>query len=200
RSLHAREEESQEPDVYERVYDADRPELFFKAPAWRVLGPGTEAGVRADSTWDVPEPEVVLVLDAAGHIFGYTVGDDVSSRSIEGENPLYLPQAKVYEGSCVIGPWITLAADVQPPFDVSLTVQRAGAVAFQGTTSTAKMHRPFEELASWLARGMAFPAGALLMTGTGIVPDDTFTLTPGDEVEIAVDQLGTLRHGVRTVG
>jgi 2-dehydro-3-deoxy-D-arabinonate dehydratase len=200
RSLRAREEESTQPDVYDLVYRAERPELFFKAHGSAVIGPDGEAGIRADSGWDVPEPEVVLVLDSRGTVFGYTLGDDVSSRSIEGENPLYLPQAKVYERSCVLGPGIVLAADVHPPFDIALTVARDDAVAFQGETSTAKMHRSFEDLAQWLFRSVPFADGVLLMTGTGVVPDDSFTLAPGDEVRIASDAIGELRHRVGTVG
>lgn len=196
RSLTARAEESREPDVYERVYESDRAELFFKSLAHRVVGHGGCAYVRSDSVWDVPEPEVVLVLDAKGSIFGYTIGDDVSSRSIEGENPLYLPQAKVYEGSCVIGPWIVPASHAEPPFDISMEVVRGGRVAYDGRTSTAKMRRSFEELASWLCAGLRFPSGALLMTGTGLVPPDDFTLRAGDLVRIAVEQLGTLEHRV----
>jgi 2-dehydro-3-deoxy-D-arabinonate dehydratase len=196
RSLVARAEESQEPDVYERVYLAPRPELFFKATGARVRGPGDAGTVRSDSTWDVPEPELALVIDAQGSVFGYTIGDDLSSRSIEGENPLYLPQAKVYAGSCVLGPCIVPAADIDGPFDIRLSIERGGEVVFDGTTSTAKMRRTFDELADWLSRGMAFPAGVVLMTGTGLVPDEPFTLKPGDTVSIAIDPIGTLTHTV----
>lgn len=197
RSLSARAEESTEPDIYDRVYRADRPELFFKATGDRVVGPGGVACIRSDSTWDVPEPELTLVLDAGGRIFGYTIGDDVSSRSIEGENPLYLPQAKIYEGSCVIGPSILLADDAAPPFDIALTIRRADEVVFAATTSTSKMTREFDDLARRLIGSMRFPRGVFLMTGTGIVPDANVTLHAGDLVEIAVDQIGTLSHGVR---
>jgi 2-dehydro-3-deoxy-D-arabinonate dehydratase len=196
RSLVARAEESQEPDVYERVYLAQRPELFFKATASRVRGPNEAGTVRSDSTWDVPEPELALVIAADGTIFGYTIGDDLSSRSIEGENPLYLPQAKVYTGSCVLGPCIVPAADVDGPFDIRLTIERDGEVIFDGTTSTAKMRRTFDELADWLGRGMDLPSGAVLMTGTGLVPDEPFTLKPGDTVSIAIDPIGTLTHTI----
>jgi 2-dehydro-3-deoxy-D-arabinonate dehydratase len=196
RSLQARTEESHEPDVYDRVYLADRPELFFKSVADRVVGPGGTGHIRSDSGWDVPEPEVVLVLDARGELFGYTVGDDLSSRSIEGDNPLYLPQAKVYEGACILGPHIVLAADVSPPFDVDLVIERGGSVAYRGATSTARMHRDFETLASWLFRGLRFPHGAFLMTGTGVVPDGT--LHDGDRVRITVSGIGTLEHEVAT--
>jgi 2-dehydro-3-deoxy-D-arabinonate dehydratase len=196
RSLEARMDESQEPDVYDRVYEADRPELFFKSTAARVIGPGGTGCIRSDSTWDVPEPEVALVLDAEGRVWGYTIGDDVSSRSIEGENPLYLPQAKVYEGACVLGPWIVPAADVEPPFDISLRIQRGDEVAFEAETSTSKMRRSFDELAQWLFAGMTFPQGAVLLTGTGIVPGDDETLRAGDVVTITVDGLGALSHGI----
>lgn len=198
RSLEARAEESHEPDIYDRVYLADRPELFFKATAQRALGPGSLACIRSDSTWDVPEPEVALVLDANGKIFGYTIGDDLSSRSIEGENPLYLPQAKIYEGSCVLGPSILLADDATPPFDITLTITRANAKLFTATTSTSKMHREFSDLARFLTCALRFETGVVLMTGTGIVPDSDMTLHEGDEVEIAVEQIGTLTHGVNT--
>jgi 2-dehydro-3-deoxy-D-arabinonate dehydratase len=196
RSLVARAEESQEPDVYERVYLATRPELFCKAAAWRVRGPGQAGTVRSDSTWDVPEPELALVIAADGSIFGYTIGDDLSSRSIEGENPLYLPQAKVYTGSAVLGPWIVPAEDIDGPFDIRLVIERGGAEVFDGTTSTAKMRRSLDELAAWLVKGMDFPAGAVLMTGTGLVPDEPFTLLPGDTVSITIDPIGTLTHTV----
>jgi 2-dehydro-3-deoxy-D-arabinonate dehydratase len=199
RSLQARAEESAEPDVYERVYQASRPEIFFKSTPERVRGPGQAGCIRSDSAWNVPEPELGLVLAADGSVFGYTIGDDLSSRSIEGENPLYLPQAKVYEGACVVGPWIVPVGDVGGPFDVRLEVHRGGDVAFSGTTSTAKMYRTLDDLVDWLGRGLRFPAGAVLLTGTGIVPDDSFTLAGGDRVEITVDPLGTLSHPVEVL-
>jgi 2-dehydro-3-deoxy-D-arabinonate dehydratase len=198
RSLEARVEESRQPDVYDLVYEADRPELFFKASAARVLGPGALGCIRADSEWNVPEPEVALVLDPDGQVWGYTIGDDISSRSIEGENPLYLPQAKVYDGSCVLGPCIVPAADVAPPFDISLRIERGGAVVFEADTSTSKMTRDFTDLAQWLYRANTFPNGAVLLTGTGIVPDDEHTLLAGDVVHIEVDGLGLLTHGIAT--
>jgi len=200
RSLEARREESHEPDVYERVYEADRPELFFKSTADRVVGPGGDAAVRADSTWDVPEPEVALVIDASGSLFGYTICDDVSSRSIEGDNPLYLPQAKVYEGACVLGPCIVPASDAQPPFDLTMTIERGGSVAFEGASSTSRMRRSFDELISWLFRGLRFPSGVILSTGTDLVPGEGFTLREGDRVRIEVSGIGVLEHGVRTLG
>jgi 2-dehydro-3-deoxy-D-arabinonate dehydratase len=190
-SREARMSESTEADVYERVYDAERPELFFKALGHRVVGHGGEVRVRADSTWNVPEPELVLVLNGRMEVVGYTAGDDVSSRDIEGENPLYLPQAKIYDGSCAIGPGIVLPAD---PGDlrnlpVRLRVHRGGELAFEGETNTSRIRRPFEELAAYLGRELSLPNGALLMTGTGIVPDEEFTLTPGDRVEVSVGDL-----------
>ena len=200
RSRQARREESPSGgDFYDLVYEAERPELFFKALPHRVAGPGAPIRIRRDSSWNVPEPELVLVLSAAGQVVGYTAGNDVSSRSIEGENPLYLPQAKVYEGACALGPVIALAG---PGFDpgaatVRMTVRRAGAEAFAGQTSTARMRRRPEELASWLFRELAFPRGALLMTGTGIVPPESFTLQPGDAVEISIDGIGSLANPVR---
>lgn len=196
RSLNARVEESREPDIYERVYEADRPELLFKASAERVRGPNQPGCVRADSSWNVPEPELAVVLDAQGRIFGYTIADDLSSRSIEGENPLYLPQAKIYEGSAVLGPWIVPADDVDLPFEITLEVRRQGTVSFSGSTSTAKMHRSIEDLAAWLTRGQRFERGVILSTGTGIVPDESFSLQAGDEVEITIEPIGTLTHGV----
>ncbi|WP_027344858.1 fumarylacetoacetate hydrolase family protein [Hamadaea tsunoensis] len=196
RSRDARIEESHEPDVYDRVYAAERPELFFKSPAWRVRGPGETISVRADSTVDVPEPELALVLTATGEIAGYTICDDVSSRSIEGDNPLYLPQAKIYNGSCALGPAIVPSWAAPGTFGISLTVRRAGAVAFTGTTSTAQLARPLPDLARWLYAELDFPAGAVLSTGTGIVPGLDFTLAPGDEVSIEIPGIGTLTNPV----
>jgi 2-dehydro-3-deoxy-D-arabinonate dehydratase len=200
RSREARREESPSGgDFYDLVYEADRPELFFKALPHRVSGPGGPIRIRRDSAWNVPEPELALVLSSAGRIVGYTIGNDVSSRSIEGENPLYLPQAKVYEGACALGPMIAVAApDGLDPasLPVRLTIQRDGAVAFVGETSTGRMRRRPEELAAWLVRELRFPWGAVLMTGTGIVPADPFTLQPGDVVEIAIEGIGTLANTV----
>jgi 2-dehydro-3-deoxy-D-arabinonate dehydratase len=200
RSREARVEEATEGSPYDRVYVAARPELFLKSIGWRVRGPSEPIAIRADSTWDVPEPELTLVLDSRTRIVGYTVGNDVSSRSIEGENTLYLPQAKTYDGSCAIGPAIVLASEVEPPFTIHMTVERDGEVVYDDATSTAEMKRPFEELASYLGRALTFPRGAFLMTGTGIVPDPPFTLQPGDLVTIAIDGLGTLVNPVERVG
>jgi 2-dehydro-3-deoxy-D-arabinonate dehydratase len=201
RSRTGRIEESTEGGVYDRIYVARRPELFFKATAQRVVGDGQPVGVRADSPWNAPEPELGLVLNATGEIFGYVVGDDVSSRSIEGENPLYLPQAKVYDRSCALGPGIVPAwAAPPPPFDITLRVKRGDAFAFEGSTSTASITRRFEDLAAWLTSALTFPVGAVLLTGTGIVPDESFTLRAGDVVTIDIPAIGTLTNPVVLVG
>ena len=201
RSRAGRIEESTEAGVYDRIYVARRPEVFFKATAQRVVGDGQPIGVRADSPWNAPEPELGLVLNAAGEIFGYVVGDDVSSRSIEGENPLYLPQAKVYDRSCALGPGIVPAWEAPtPPFDISLRVQRGDAIEFEGSTSTASITRRFAELASWLMAALTFPVGVVLLTGTGIVPDESFNLRAGDVVTIDIPGIGTLTNPVVLVG
>jgi 2-dehydro-3-deoxy-D-arabinonate dehydratase len=198
RSRDARVEESTEKSVYEKVYDAERPELFFKSVAWRVLTDGEPIGIRADSGLDVPEPELAVVANSAGSIVGYLVCNDVSSRSIEGENPLYLPQAKVYAGACAISAGIRPAWEVAHADDlaVTLTVTRDGAVAFSGETATSQMRRALPDLVEWLYRGDAHPAGVVLTTGTGIIPELDFTLTDGDEVAITVAEVGTLTNPV----
>lgn len=198
RSKSARVEESTEKSVYERVYEAERPELFFKAVSWRVVTDGEPVGIRADSGLDVPEPELGLVLNSRGEIVGYVVCNDMSSRSIEGDNPLYLPQAKVYAGSCAVSAGIRPAWEVADPtaLDITLTVRRDGDVAWQGTTSTAKMHRRPEELVDYLFRGDAFPDGAFLATGTGIIPELSFTLAEGDRVDIEIPGVGSLSNPV----
>jgi 2-dehydro-3-deoxy-D-arabinonate dehydratase len=190
-SREARMAESGEADVYEKVYDAERPELFFKALGHRVIGHGGKVRVRADSRWNVPEPELVLLLNGRMEIVGYTAGNDISSREIEGENPLYLPQAKIYDGSCALGPGIVLLPSPGDPGElrIGMRIQRGAAVAFEGETSTSRMRRSLEELAAYLGREYSLPSGAFLMTGTGIVPPDDFTLAPGDEVEISVGDL-----------
>lgn len=200
RSRDARMEESAEPSIYDRVYEAVRPEIFFKSPGWRARGPGEAIGVRADSEWDVPEPELGLVICHDLSVAGYLIGNDVSSRTIEGENPLYIPQAKVYDRSCAVGPAIVPAGAVQPPFAVRLSVRRGDAVIFDGRTSTARLRRSFAELASHLGRALTFPHGVVLLTGTGIVPDPPFTLLPGDVVRIEMGDLGTLENPVVAVG
>ena len=200
RSRDARIEESAEPTVYDRVYDAARPELFFKSVGWRVRGPGEPIGVRADSPWNVPEPELALVIAADGQIAGYTIGNDVSSRTIEGDNPLYLPQAKVYDGACALGPAIVSADAVEPPFAIRLSIDRDGAVVVDDATSSDRLRRSFNDLAGYLFRALSFPAGAILLTGTGVVPDPPFSLEPGDRVTIEITGLGQLENPVASVG
>jgi 2-dehydro-3-deoxy-D-arabinonate dehydratase len=198
RSRDARMEESSQKDVYDLVYDAERPELFLKATPNRVSGPGETVAIRGDSTWDVPEPELALVLNRSGETVGYTVGNDVSSRSIEGANPLYLPQAKVYSKCAALGPWIALAWEIDDPraLPITLTIRRDGADHFTGETSTGQIHRTFEDLVRFLWLHNEFPNGVFLMTGTGIIPPSEFTLEDGDEVEITIDGLGSLRNPV----
>ena len=200
RSATARQEESVVADVYARVYEADRPELFLKAPAARVPPPGAPLRIRADSGWDVPEPELALVLDSAGEIAGYLVADDVSSRSIEGANPLYLPQAKTYDDAVGLSGTIVLAgeraADRVRTAPIALEIRRGDAVLFAGSTSVQEMRRSFEELAEHLFRELSHPAGAVLLTGTGIVPPDDVTLEPGDQVRIEIDGVGILEHAI----
>jgi 2-dehydro-3-deoxy-D-arabinonate dehydratase len=200
RSREARVEEAVSADPYDLVYVAERPELFFKAPGWRVRGPGEPIGVRADSDWNVPEPELALVVASDLTVVGYTIGNDVSSRSIEGENTLYLPQAKVYDGSCAIGPCIVPAGAAEPPFDISLEIARGGDVLFAGRTSTAEMRRSFDELAGYLGAALSLPVGAILLTGTCLVPGAEVTLRAGDVVRISIGPLGTLENAVEVVG
>jgi 2-dehydro-3-deoxy-D-arabinonate dehydratase len=201
RSRAGRVAESTEGGIYDRVYVARRPEVFFKATAQRVVGDGGPVGIRADSPWNAPEPELGLVLNAAGEIFGYVVGDDVSSRSIEGENPLYLTQAKVYDRSCALGPGIVPAWGAPAlPLYIALRVQRGDAVAFEESTSTASITRRFEDLAAWLMAATTFPVGVILLTGTGIVPNESFSLRAGDVVTIDIPGIGTLTNPVVLVG
>ena len=200
RSLEARSEEAADATPYDLAYIAERPELFFKAPGWRVRGPNEPIAIRADSGWDVPEPELGLVLDPKMNVIGYTIGNDVSSRTIEGENPLYLPQAKVYDGACALGPALVAADGVEPPFDIRVEIVRESVSVFSGETSTAKMRRSFEELAAHLGRALTLPHGAILLTGTGVVPDTSVTLHEGDVVRIEIDRLGVLENRVETVG
>ena len=195
-SREARELESADADAYARVYDAERPELFFKASGWRVVGTGGAVRVRRDSRWNVPEPELVLVLNGRMEVVGYTAGNDVSSRDIEGENPLYLPQAKVYDGSCSLGPGIVLAgADGVRDLPIRLRILRGGSPVFEDEVSTSRMKRAPEELAEYLGRELSLPHGAFLMTGTGIVPGEDFTLEAGDRVGVSVGDL-TLENDV----
>jgi 2-dehydro-3-deoxy-D-arabinonate dehydratase len=200
RSSEARQEESDVADVYARVYAADRPELFFKSPAWRVCGDGEPIGIRPDSQISVPEPELALVCNAAAEIVGVTICDDVSSRSIEGQNPLYLPQAKIYAGACAIGPGITPVWELDDGLGalaISVAVRRGGAVVWSGSTSTRQLHRELAELVEYLFRSFGFPQGVILSTGTGLVPELSFTLAPGDEVEVGIAGVGTLTNVVR---
>lgn len=200
RSRTARMEEARSAgggDFYDRVYAAGRPELFFKATARRVRGHGEPVRIRSDARWSVPEPELTLVVNARGAIVGYTIGNDMSSRDIEGENPLYLPQAKVYEGSCAIGPGVLVTDRPLPPETaIHLAIRRGSSVAFEGRTALSSMKRSQTELVEFLFRDNTFPAGCLLLTGTGIVPPDDFTLAPGDEIAIAIEPIGTLVNRV----
>ena len=199
RSQTARMEESEtSADCYDRVYQSARPEIFLKATPNRVSGPGQPVRIRADSKWDVPEPELALVLNSRLELVGFTIGNDVSSRDIEGENPLYLPQAKVYNQCCGLGPHIVLASSVADPsaIEISLRIERDGNSAFQGETSISEMARSFDALLGWLGRENSFPNGAFLLTGTGIVPDSDFTLQGGDLVHISISGIGTLSNPV----
>jgi 2-dehydro-3-deoxy-D-arabinonate dehydratase len=198
RSRDARVEESAAKDVYTLVYDAPRPELFLKdAGMRRTVGPGRPIGIRDDSTWNVPEPEIGLVIGRHGRIAGLTIGNDVSSRDIEGANPLYLPQAKVYAGACAIGPAVYVPDDGERPLRIRMRVtDEWGTILFEGETSTARMRRSFAELVSWLLLDNPVPPGSVLLTGTGLVPPDSFTLAPGHFVEIHVPEIGTLVNPV----
>jgi 2-dehydro-3-deoxy-D-arabinonate dehydratase len=199
RSREARVTESERSaDVYELVYDADRPELFFKSAAWRVTGHGETVSIRADSGIDVPEPELGLVINRHAEIVGYTVVNDMSSRTIEGENPLYLPQAKIYLGGCAAGPAIRPAWEVRDPYDldIELTIRREGAVAWTGRAGTGQLNRRLDDLVGYLFREDAFPHGVLLATGTSLVPDLPFTLAAGDEISIGIAEVGTLTSTV----
>ncbi len=200
RSRTARMEESKDAGggtFYDKVYHADRPELFFKGTPHRVAAPGTPVRIRGDSKWNVPEPELTLAINSRGKIFGYTVGNDMSSRDIEGENPLYLPQAKVYDKSTALGPCLLLTDEPLPATTaIALSIRRGGAEVFAGTTAISQIKRKFTELAEYLFRDHSFPAGTFLLTGTGIVPPDAFTLQSGDEIRIAIEPIGTLVNPV----
>jgi 2-dehydro-3-deoxy-D-arabinonate dehydratase len=198
RSRDARIEESEVEDVYSLVYDAERPELFLKdASGRRTVGPGAPIGVRSDSAWNVPEPELGLVLGQGGALTGVTIGNDVSSRSIEGTNPLYLPQAKIYAGACAIGPAVLEPDDWSRPFEIEMRILAAdGDELYTGETSTEQMRRSFDELAEWLVRENPVPPGSVLLTGTGLVPPADFTLEPGHVVAIRVPGIGLLRNPV----
>ena len=183
---------------YDKVYEADRPELFFKATPHRVVAPGDAVRIRADSNWNVPEPELTLAINSTGKIFGYTIGNDMSSRDIEGENPLYLPQAKSYHRAAAIGPCLIVTDTLPGPETIiAIEIRRAGVAAFSGETTVGQIKRPLPSLADWLFRENSFPHGCYLMTGVGVVPPDTFTLQHGDEIRITMEPVGTL---VNTVG
>ena len=199
RSQAARMEESEtSASCYDRVYVSPRPELFMKATPHRVAGSGQPLRIRQDAKWNVPEPELTLVLSSRTRLVGFTIGNDMSSRDIEGDNPLYLPQAKVYNQCCGLGPCITLLAGISNPrqMGIDLVIRRGGEAVFTGTTSVAQMARTFDDLIGWLARDNSFPTGVFLLTGTGIVPDSSFTLEPGDVVDITIDGIGTLSNPI----
>ncbi len=199
RSRDARMEESESSGanrLYDLVYEAPRPEIFFKATAPRTRGPGQKVRIRADGTWNVPEPELTLAINRHGRIFGYTIGNDMSSRDIEGENPLYLPQAKIYRGSCALGPALVITDSLPVETTISMEILRDGATAFTGSTALDRMKRRLPELADWLFRENEFPHGALLMTGTGVVPPASFTLRSGDLIRISIQGLGVLENEV----
>jgi len=200
RSKIGRQEESKEAgggDFYARVYEAERPEVFFKSTPHRVVGPNQKVRIRKDSSWDVPEPELTLVVTSSGKIIGYTIGNDMSSRSIEGENPLYLPQAKTYDACAAVGPCIYITEE---PLDknttIRLQINRDSKTGFEGSITISQIKRSFEELVSFVYRECSFPHGCLIMTGTGIVPGNDFTLKSGDEIKISIDGIGTLVNEV----
>jgi len=200
RSRDARMEESKSAgggDYYDRVYSAARPELFFKATPHRVVGHGAKVAIRSDASWSVPEPELVLFVTPGGKIAGYTIGNDMSSRDIEGENPLYLPQAKVYDRSCALGPCLLVCNDpLADSTEIAIEIRRDGKTAFSGATTLKEMKRKPQELVEYLYRSSSFPSGCFLFTGTGVVPPDSFTLKHGDEISIAIPPIGTLTNVV----
>ncbi|MCW5557700.1 MAG: fumarylacetoacetate hydrolase family protein [Verrucomicrobiae bacterium] len=202
RSKKARMEESDfSATAYDRVYEAPRPEIFFKSAGEKVVGPGEPVGIRSDARWSVPEPELALVINSRGELAGYTVGNDMSSRDIEGENLLYLPQAKVYRASCALGPCITVGASEAAARDwtITLRIERGGETVFQGETRVSQIKRSFSELIEWLWRSQEFPQGAILLTGTGVVPPNEFTLAGGDAVRIVISGIGELSNPVAVV-
>jgi 2-dehydro-3-deoxy-D-arabinonate dehydratase len=202
RSEEAREAESGNSNIYTRVYQAHRPELFFKAMGEHVVGPDEPVGIRFDAQWSVPEPELVVVLNNRLEVVGFTAGNDMCSRDIEGENPLYLPQAKIFTGSCAIGPriWLQPGAPQWPSLAIRLKIQRNTSRVFEGTTSSSYMRRTLPELVDFLGRCKSFPDGAFLFSGTGIVPPADFTLLENDQVIITIDQIGELSNPVQVVG
>jgi 2-dehydro-3-deoxy-D-arabinonate dehydratase len=201
RSKVGRQEESKETGgsiFYSRVYEAERPEIFFKATAQRCVGHNQQVAIRKDSTWDVPEPELTLVVTSSGKIVGYTIGNDMSSRSIEGENPLYLPQAKMYDGSAAVGPCVYVTGEPLPPDTlIKLTITRQGKTVFEGEVEIKQIKRKFEELVSYVYRETSFPFGCLIMTGTGIVPSHDFSLQTNDIIEIEIQPIGVLKNTVK---
>ena len=201
RSKTGRQEESKSSggsDFYAKVYEAERPEVFFKSTAHRIVGHGSKVRIRKDSTWDVPEPELTLVVTSSGKIIGYTIGNDMSSRSIEGENPLYLPQAKTYDGCASLGPCIYVTEKaIDSNTGIHLIINRNNTKVFEGSTGINQMKRTHEELVSYVYRECSFPYGCLIMTGTGIVPGNDFTLQSGDEIKISIDRIGTLVNKVK---
>jgi 2-dehydro-3-deoxy-D-arabinonate dehydratase len=202
RSKAARMEESDfSATAYDRVYAADRPELFFKSLGEKVVASGEAVGIRRDAKWNVPEPELALVFNSRGHLVGCTIGNDMSSRDIEGENLLYLPQAKIYEASCALGPWIALGAteEIARTWQISASIHRGSSIEFFGETSVNQLKRKFDELGGYLFRSQKFPHGAVLLTGTGIVPNEGFTLQPGDDIQIEISGIGQLRNSVVVV-
>jgi len=200
RSRDARMAESERAgggSFYDRVYTAERPEIFYKGSARTVVAPGGTVRIRTDSAWNVPEPELTLAIDCAGRIFGYTIGNDISSRDIEGENPLYLPQAKIYDGSAALGPALLVSdSPLNPSTEIRLEIVRSGTTAFRGATTLAELKRTPAELAAYLYRHNRFPAGCFLMTGTGVVPPDDFTLHTDDHIAITIELIGTLSNTV----
>jgi 2-dehydro-3-deoxy-D-arabinonate dehydratase len=200
RSKIGRQEESKDSggaDFYAKVYEAERPEVFFKATPHRVVGHGEKVRIRKDSTWDVPEPELTLVVTSSGKIVGYTIGNDMSSRSIEGENPLYLPQAKTYDACAAVGPCVYITDEpIDKSTEISLTILRNNTVVFNGSITLAQMKRTPAELVSFVYREASFPSGCLIMTGTGVVPDNSFTLQTADEIQISISSIGTLVNSV----
>jgi 2-dehydro-3-deoxy-D-arabinonate dehydratase len=202
RSKKARMEESDfSATAYDKVYDAPRPELFFKSMPEKVVGPGEQVGIRSDAKWNVPEPELAFVINSRGGIVGFTIGNDMSSRDIEGENLLYLPQAKIYERSCAVGPVVVVGTNEAEArtWKITIAIERTGARVFEGETSVGQIKRTFTELVEYLFRSQKFPHGAILLTGTGIVPPDTFTLQPNDKISISISGIGTLENTVVAV-
>jgi 2-dehydro-3-deoxy-D-arabinonate dehydratase len=202
RSKQARMIESEfSANAYDRVYDAVRPEIFFKSLPEKVVSPGEAVGIRSDARWNVPEPELALVVNSSGQIVGFTIGNDMSSRDIEGENLLYLPQAKIYTGSCAVGPWIVVGVTEEDArqWSIQLGIRRRGTTVFSGETRAGNIKRPFSELVDYLFRSQKFPNGAVLLTGAGVVPPDSFTLEAQDSVRIAISGVGVLENSVTVV-